>query len=147
MEETLIQFRSSYSYNLACWTVVHTKQKKIELEKLQTLNGPTPNYIFSWKKVLLMRLDEKWSIKDVQIQSLTYSFSMHSFSTRWKRQKTVGFSDIFRDERKSAVVTNGLSCYTPNDKVELLFHGVVMMSLPNFKLEKKKCHYQEWFFT
>ena len=39
---------------------------------------------------------------------LTYSLPMHPFSTHWKHQKTVGFSDVFRGYRKDALTTNGL---------------------------------------
>ena len=39
---------------------------------------------------------------------LTHSFPMHSFSTPWKHQKTVRFSDVFRGWRKGALGTNGL---------------------------------------
>ena len=39
---------------------------------------------------------------------LTHSFPMHPFSTPWKRQKTLRFSDVFRGERKGALGTNGL---------------------------------------
>ena len=40
---------------------------------------------------------------------LTHSFLMHPFSTSWKYQKTVRFSDVFRWYRKGALVTNGLT--------------------------------------
>ena len=40
--------------------------------------------------------------------SLTYSFPMHTFSTPWKHQKTVRFSEVFRGYRKGALITNGL---------------------------------------
>ena len=39
---------------------------------------------------------------------LTRLFPMHPFSTPWKHQKTVRFSDIFRGWRKGALRTNGL---------------------------------------
>ena len=39
---------------------------------------------------------------------LTHSFLMHPFSTPWKHQKTVTFSDVFRWKRKGALGTNGL---------------------------------------
>ena len=38
---------------------------------------------------------------------LTHLFPMRPFSTRWK-QKTVRFSDVFREQRKGALGTNGL---------------------------------------
>ena len=40
--------------------------------------------------------------------SLTHLFPMHPFSTAWKHQKTLRFSDVFRGQRKSALGTNGL---------------------------------------
>ena len=39
---------------------------------------------------------------------LTRLFPMHPFSTPWKHQKTVRFSDIFRGWKKGALKTNGL---------------------------------------
>ena len=36
-------------------------------------------------------------------------FPIHSFSTLWKYQKTVRFSGVFREYRKSALGTNGLT--------------------------------------
>ena len=36
---------------------------------------------------------------------------MHPFSTPWKHQKTVRFSDVFRGQRKGALGTNGLRKY------------------------------------
>ena len=33
---------------------------------------------------------------------------MHPFSNPWKHQKTVRFSDVFREARKGALETNGL---------------------------------------
>ena len=40
--------------------------------------------------------------------SLTHSFRMHPFSTPWKHQKTLRFSDVFRGWRKDALGTNRL---------------------------------------
>ena len=40
---------------------------------------------------------------------LTHFFPMHLFSTPWKHQKTLRFSDFFRGWRKGALGTNGLS--------------------------------------
>ena len=40
---------------------------------------------------------------------LTHSFPMHLFSTTWKHQKFLRFSDVFRGQRKSALGTNGLT--------------------------------------
>ena len=34
---------------------------------------------------------------------LTHSFPMHSFSTPWKHQKTVKFSDVFRGVEKGCI--------------------------------------------
>ena len=42
------------------------------------------------------------------IFSLTHSFPMHLFSTPWKHQKTVRFSDVFRRYRKGTLGINGL---------------------------------------
>ena len=40
---------------------------------------------------------------------LTHSFPMHPFSTPWKHQKTLRFSDVLRRQRKDALGTNGLT--------------------------------------
>ena len=42
------------------------------------------------------------------LKSLTYSFPMRIFSTHWKNQKTLRFSDVFRACKKGALGTNGL---------------------------------------
>ena len=61
---------------------------------------------------------------------LTHSFPIHSFSTPWKHQKTIRFSDVFRGEKKGALGTNGLThlwpifqFYTPSkhQKAPLVF--------------------------
>ena len=39
---------------------------------------------------------------------LTHSFPVHPFSTPWKHQKTLRFSDVFRGQRKGALRTIGL---------------------------------------
>ena len=44
------------------------------------------------------------------LYTLTHSFPMHPFSTPWKHQKTLRFSDVFRGQRKGALGTNGLRC-------------------------------------
>ena len=41
-------------------------------------------------------------------KDLTHSFPMHPFSTLWKHQKVLRFSDVFRGYRKGALGTNGL---------------------------------------
>ena len=38
---------------------------------------------------------------------------MHPFSTPWKNQKTVWFSDAFRVQKKDALRTNGLIYFKP----------------------------------
>ena len=38
---------------------------------------------------------------------LTHLFPMHPFSTLWKHQKTLRFSDAFKGQRKGALGTNG----------------------------------------
>ena len=40
---------------------------------------------------------------------LTHSFPKHAFSTPLKHQKSLRFSDIFREQRKGALGTNGLT--------------------------------------
>ena len=40
---------------------------------------------------------------------LTHLCPMHPFSTLWKHQKTIRFSDVFRGYRKDALGTNELS--------------------------------------
>ena len=40
---------------------------------------------------------------------ITHSYPMHPFSTPWKHQKTLRFSDNFRSQRKSALGMNGLT--------------------------------------
>ena len=42
---------------------------------------------------------------------LIHSFPMHRFSTSWKHQKTVRFSDVFKGWRKGALGTSGLKCH------------------------------------
>ena len=39
---------------------------------------------------------------------ITHSFPVHPFSTPWKHQNTLLFSDVFRGYRKGALRTNGL---------------------------------------
>ena len=41
--------------------------------------------------------------------TLTHSFSVHLFSTPWKYQKTLRFSDVFLEQRKGALRTNRLT--------------------------------------
>ena len=43
-----------------------------------------------------------------KLKSLTYSSPMRIFSTYWKNQKTLRFSDVFRACKKGALGTNGL---------------------------------------
>ena len=38
---------------------------------------------------------------------------MHLFSTPWKYQKTLWFSDIFREQKKGALGMNGLTRFIP----------------------------------
>ena len=58
---------------------------------------------------------------------LTHSFPMHPFSTPWKQQKTVRFSDIFRGQRKGALGANGLrylsraACNNQTWKLKMFF--------------------------
>ena len=40
---------------------------------------------------------------------LTRTFPMYPFSTHWKHQKTLPFSDVFMGWRKGALGTNGLN--------------------------------------
>ena len=46
--------------------------------------------------------------------SLTHLFPMYPFSTPWKHQKTVRFSDVFRGKRRGTLETNGLMDLTSN---------------------------------
>ena len=65
--------------------------------------------------------------------ALTHSFPVHPFSTLWKHQKTLRFSDVFRGYRKGALGTNGLSpsvClsmseYWPD-------HGWILLNAPEY---------------
>ena len=49
------------------------------------------------------------SLRTKMCLKLTHSFPMHPFSSSWKHQKNVTFSDVFMGERKGAFGTNGLS--------------------------------------
>ena len=42
---------------------------------------------------------------------LTHSFLIHPFSTPWKHQKTLRFSDVFRGQRMAVLGTNGLTSH------------------------------------
>ena len=42
------------------------------------------------------------------LEILTHLFRIHPFCTSWKHQKTVRFSDVFREYRKGALGKNGL---------------------------------------
>ena len=44
---------------------------------------------------------------------------MHPFSTPWKHQKTVRFSDVFRRQRKGALGTNRLKCVSFRDLLQI----------------------------
>ena len=57
---------------------------------------------------------------------------MHPFSSPWKHQKTVRFSDVFRGQRKGALGTNGLII---NDYV-IYRKGFNWVSFPNFRFAK-----------
>ena len=46
--------------------------------------------------------------------SLTHLFPIHPFSTLWKHQKTLRFSDIFKRWRKGALRTNGVKIKLPS---------------------------------
>ena len=50
-----------------------------------------------------------------QCYILTHSFPMHPFSTPKKHQKIIRFSDVFGEQRKGALETNGLA-YIRHDK-------------------------------
>ena len=43
--------------------------------------------------------------------SLTLSFLIHPFSTPWKHQKSLRFSDVFRSQRMAVLGTNGLTSH------------------------------------
>ena len=43
---------------------------------------------------------------------LTHKFPMHPFSTHWKLQKSIRFSEVFKGLRKSALATNDLMSAT-----------------------------------
>ena len=57
---------------------------------------------------------------------LTHLFLMHPFSTPWKHQKIVRFSDAFWRQRKGAVGTNGLK----RQFIWALFHFLRLMNRP-----------------
>ena len=52
---------------------------------------------------------------------LTHFFPMHLFSTPWKHQKTLLFSDVFRGYRKAALGRNGLRKLFIDDCLIYLF--------------------------
>ena len=63
---------------------------------------------------------ETFSIKRLKSFSLTHLFPMYPFSTPWKNQKTVRFSDVLRGYRNGALGTNGLKCdYSWNGSVDI----------------------------
>ena len=63
------------------------------------------------------------------VTALTHSFPMHPFSTPWKHQKTLRFSDVFRGQKKCAFGTNGLGLnvktFCPNN--EMLYKNFFLM--------------------
>ena len=72
---------------------------------------------------------------------LTHSFAMHLFSTPWKHQKTVRFSDVFTGLKKGALGTNGLNTPLRNDvdcSFDLFIVLLLNQSCSSF-LENKKC--------
>ena len=64
------------------------------------------------------------------LKVLTHSFPMHSFSSPWKHQKTVKFSDVFRGKRKGALGMNEFI-----DRKSLLILGT-LLKLVRFKTTK-----------
>ena len=59
---------------------------------------------WTWKWV-----SDLWVLDKIFQPMLTHLFPMHPFSTRWKHQKTVRFSDVFRGQRRGALGTNALT--------------------------------------
>ena len=67
-------------------------------------------------------MKDDFYLKYITMTTLTHSFPMHPFSTPWKHEKTVRFSDVFREQRKGALGTNGLNRNKVNDqKISRLF--------------------------
>ena len=64
------------------------------------------------------------------LKVLTHSFPMHPFSSPWKHQKTVKFSDVFRGKRKGALGMNEFI-----DRKSLLILGT-LLKLVRFKTTK-----------
>ena len=60
---------------------------------------------FYWNKGWVQILSHSFAISK---KMLTHLFPMHPFSTSWKHQKNLRFSDVFRGKRKGALGTNGL---------------------------------------
>ena len=78
---------------------------------------------------LLCRFLSLWV--NVRVRTiLTYSFPMHPFSTPWKRQKTVRFSNVFKEYRKGASGTNVL-----NSKISFIFDISTNLSVTASTLE------------
>ena len=63
-------------------------------------NAPLEFFLFSISMTIAI----------VYFLNLTRWFPLHTFSTSWKHQKTLRFSDVFRELRKGELGTNGLNC-------------------------------------
>ena len=73
-------------------------------------------------------MKDDFYLKYITMTTLTHSFPMHPFSTPWKHQKTVRFSDVFREQRKGALGANGLNRNKLNDpKISRLFLSSSML--------------------
>ena len=62
----------------------------------------------TWVGMTWGRADNLLREKRLRKVILTHLFPMHPFSTPWKHQKTLRFSDVFWGLRKGALETNGL---------------------------------------
>ena len=69
---------------------------------------------------------------------ITHLFPMHPFSTPWKPQKTVRFSDVFREQRKRALETNGLT-WQGESHAHLYFQNSLSFSIYTFAKTQKWC--------
>ena len=76
--------------------------------------------------------------------SMTHLLSMHPFSTPWKRQKNLRFSDVFRGQRKGALGTNAIKC---GSKIHVLklFQLSALYSFPQIILRSCRCSLRNLF--
>ena len=86
------------------------------------LNWRIVNVTFLKSLLTLSCFDFLFNNKTRSRWQLKPSFPMYPFSITWKHQKTLRFSDIFRDQRKGGLGTNGLTVWDLNLNKSHLTH-------------------------